>query len=911
MIPAHRAPRLALWTLRVVLPREDFETISGDLEESLASDIADRLGARGARRWYWRQVAGIVISLAADRLRSRRESHAKGTALAAARQDIAYALRSVRKQPGFAVTAVLTLSLGIGANVAIFSVVNALLLKPLPFRDADRLMLVHLLAPRPDGRAALSENVWSYPKYQRLAERQQVFDSMSLFGDRTWSLTDTESPERLRGELAGGRFFEVLGASPVVGRAFGTSDDVIGNAPIAVIGYGLWMRRYGGDRAVLGQAVHLNKVAHTIVGVMPAGFRGLSGQAEVWVPMATEPVRGQLDNPTSHSYFLVAKLKPTASVERAASDVRSIGDALNDIYPVRYGARWSASATPLERERTDPAMRRALFVLLAAVAAVLLIGCANLAIVMIARTLGRTREVGVRLALGASPFRIVRQFLTEALVLATVGAAGGLFAGWALLRGARALMPDLNTALRFGGTLGIERAALTRRGLELLGLDLTTVVVTAAVAVVAALLFGLGPAWQAAHRDLTASVRSGSDGALAPGTRGVRMRALLVATEIAAALVLVVACGLMLRTLAKLQQTPLGFDPRDVVSLRLSLPSAQYDPARAGQLFEQLTARLEANPEIHVALGLCAPLSGPCSSTDAEFPGRPPAAPGARPLVGVYWASTGYFDTLGIQLLRGRGFTDRDRVGQPKVVVINETAARALWKDEDPIGKRISVGQGGFGGQGAEVVGIVRDVRYNGVEKAPMPDVYIPILQSPRQGVLVFVRGRMPTASMAGLVAAEMRALDADVPLSDIKRMEERVADATWRTRAVAWLLSLFGSLALLLASIGVFGVMSQSVAERRREIGVRMALGAAPRDISAMIVGRAARVSIAGVIVGFAASLSLMRVLGSLLFEVDPRDPATFWTVAGIVLTVALVASYLPARRAARVDPLTTMRAE
>jgi putative ABC transport system permease protein len=907
-------PWAALWLLKQALSPDDYETITGDLEETLVADIGPRLGARRARRWYWRQTVNILISVITDRPGlSRDEPSGKGTStVAAIWQDVRYATRALRKQPGFTVVAMMTLVLGIGANVAIFSVLHALLFKPLPYGDAARLMLVHLLVPdRERGAGFYREGVWSYPKYVAFRDRQQAFDQMALFGSREWSLTGTSDPERLRGELVAASFFSVLGAHPQIGRGFLPEEDLQpSTSRVAVIGHGLWRRRFGGNPAVLGQAIGINKIPHTIVGVMRPGFRGLSGQADIWIPLMTE-ASGYFTNPWSHSYFLIARRKAEQSIDSAVAQVRAFATPMNELFPPSTGPEWGVTATPLEDERTDPLVRRALFLLLGAVGVVLLIGCANLASLMVARTLARQREIAVRLALGASRLRIVRQYMTEALLVSLAGATGGLVVGWGLLRAARGLLPDLNTALRFDGILGLSRAGLTRSGVDLIGLDFTTVVVAAAVAGAAALLFGLAPAWRAARHDLSSSMKAGGAGSLAQGSRGFGLRNVLVSAEIALALVLVVASGLMVRTVDHLGQIALGFDPRHVISLRVALPSAQYQPEQASRFFEQLIERMRSRGEIaDAAAGSCAPISGRCSSTTAEFPGRPPLPRGTEPLVDVFWASSRYFDTLGIALVRGRSFTDHDRMGQPKVVVINETAARSLWKNEDPIGQRISVGQGGFH-DGAEVIGIVRDVRYASVETAPTADVYIPILQSPQRSALLFVRGRVPAASLVPLIAREVRSLDPDLPLIGVKTMEERAADATWRTRALAWLLSLFGALALLLAAIGVFGVISQAVEQRTREIGLRIALGAAPRDITRMVVSRAAALSIAGIAIGFGLAIATSTMLSAFLFEVEPHDPATFWTVAAMVFVVALVASYLPARRAAHIDPLATMRAE
>jgi predicted permease len=483
--------------------------------------------------------------------------------------------------------------------------------------------------------------------------------------------------------------------------------------------------------------------------------------------------------------------------------------------------------------------------------------------------------------------------------------AGLVVAYVALSAGAR-IMPDIATVVPRG-----QSAGLTRVGLGLLGADGWTLLFAAAVAVVTTVLFGLGPAMSASRRDLSSTIKAGAAGAVAHGTRGFSLRNALLVAEMALALVLLTAGGLMIKSVARLQATELGFAPDSLLTFRLTLPSPQYQPPRATQLIDSLVARLGELPGVaDAAYSSCAPLSGPCNSTLAEFPGRPPVPKGTEPLVGVYWVSPGYFDTLGIRLVRGRQFTDRDRVGQPKVVVINETAARKLWGDEDPIGKRIGVGQGGFR-DGAEVVGIVADVRYGALETAITADVYLPLLQSPRSTGLIYLRSRSAAASLAPMVRREVEALDPDLPLTDLRMMEERFGDAIWRTRMSAWLLGVFSGLALLVAALGIYSVMSEGVAQRTREIGVRMALGADRANILRLIIGRVVVVALIGVALGVAMALPSMRLLSTLLYQVKPGDPVVFATLASILLVVAVAAGYLPARRATRVDPLTTLRSE
>lgn len=905
-------PRLAEALLRWFLSGEDAEVIAGDLEESLRSVIAPRAGARAARLWYWRQVISILWVHVSHSASEPTEQQPKRMPMPAIRQDLSYALRSLRKKPGFAVTAVLMLALGIGANVAIFSLVNAVLLKPLPFSDPDRLMIVHMLAPDRDTPGMFRRIIWSYPKYAMFRDNQRVFESTAAFAAANWNLTGSGSPERVIGEQVESSYFAVLGLTPQVGRLFSADETrAPGSAPIALLSQGFWIRRFGGDATVLGRTVGLNGVPHTVVGVLPSGFRGLTGQAEVWVPVTTLSA-AELGEAWNHSYTVIARRKPDVSPGQAEAAVQVLGGQIHAQYPDpgRAGTPWGATAVPLDDERVDPLIRRSVLILLAVVASVLMIVCINLANLMLVRGLARQREVAIRLALGASRLRIIRQLMTESVLLAVLGAVAGLVVAYAAMSAGASLIPDLRMVLPRGPSGG-QSAGLTRVALGLIGPDAGTLLFTVAIVVAATLLFGLGPAWRAARRDLTATMKAGSPGAVSQGARGFALRNLLVAGEIALALVLLTAGGLMLKSVARLQATELGFNPDSVLSVRLALPAPQYNRQSATQFLEQLLVRLDGHAGIDgVAYGSCAPVSGSCNGTTATFPDRPPVTRGRKPSVGVLWASPRFFETLGTRLVRGRVFTDRDRVGQPKVAVINEAAARAFWGNDDPIGRRIAVGQGGFE-DGAEVVGIVADVRYGAIETSVGPDVYLPLLQSTRTGGVIFVRSPASAESLVPTLRREVQALDPDLPLTDIKMMHERVGDATWRTRMSAVLLGVFSALALLLAALGVYGVMSQGVEQRTREIGVRMALGAARADILRLIITRVIVIALAGVAVGVILAVPAMRMLSALLYQVTPSDPIVFGTLASVLLAVAVLAGYLPARRATRVDPLTTLRAE
>lgn len=905
-------PRLACALLRWLLPPDDFETISGDLEESLNDLTASGSQVRG-RWWYWRQVVSILSTRVAAAARDLIQQP-KGRMRMGVGHDLSYAVRSLMKARLFAVITVLMLAVGIGATVAIFSLVNAVLLKPLPFAEPDRLMIVHLLAPDREAPGVFRPNIWSYPKYQAFRENQRAFESVAAFGAGNWNLTGTDSPERLSGEFVESSYFDLLGIRAIAGRTFSADETrAPGSAPLALLGYGVWSRRFGSNPAIVGHSVDLNGVPHTVVGVLPRGFRGLTGSSDVWVPVTTLAAE-DLGNPYDHSYTVVARLKPDVSTSQADADSRIVGRAVDTRYHSGKNPPWGATAMPLDDQRVDPIVRRSILLLLTAVGCVLLIVCLNLANLTLFKALGRQREVAIRLALGASRFRIVRQQMTESALLGLTGAVAGVAVAWLILRIGGSLLPDLRMVLS-GPASGPARATagqtagLTRIALDYVGFDAPTVIFTLLTGVVTTILFGLGPAWGGSRRDLTTAMKTSFAGSTAAGSRWLGGRNVLVVAEIALALVLLTAAGLMLTSVARLQSATLGFNPDSVLTLRVPLAAPRYDSRSAAQLLERLTTGLSQRTGVTAATyGSCAPLSGGCNRTTLKRPDRPPTD-GTETPVEILWALPGYFDTLGIRVVRGRAFNDRDRTGQPKVVVISETAARSYWPGEDPIGKRVAVGQGGFGGEGAEIIGIVQDVRYGNVETSVMPDVYLPLLQSMRSGGVIFVKSRLSAAALIPIVRQEVSALDRDVPLIDIKMMDERFGDATWRTRISAWLLGLFAALALALSALGLYGVMSQGVEQRRRELGVRLALGAQRADILRLIFGRVLGLAAAGIAFGLIVAIPAMRLLTSLLYQVRPGDPLVFISLSLVLLGVALLAGYMPARRATNVDPLTTLR--
>jgi putative ABC transport system permease protein len=820
-------------------------------------------------------------------------------------QDVRYAARGLVRRPGFTVIAILTLAVGIGANTAIFSAVDALMFRPLPFRDAGELMNVTFATSPHDGSPGETGLPWSWMKYLAFRGTQQAFQETALWTQGNFSFTG-EDAERLSGEWVGERYLQALGIAPAVGHAFEAGiDGSYGSRKVVLLSDDLWKRRFNADPAIVGKQVSIERQQFEIIGVLPAGFKGLSGTAELFVPITTRAIADI--GPTqawSHEFDMVARLKPGVTMAQAAGAAPQWSRAIAAAWPDQaHGPGWAVRLAPLDEGRVSPKVRASLMVLFGAVGLVLLIACVNLASLLLGRATSRRQEIAIRLALGAGRARLVRFLLAESVVLALLGGAASVgVAFW----GTRAL-----AAANPAETLRVQNlSGLGVTGFASIRLDATALLFTLGVSCAVGVLFGLVPALQATQSALAQDVKAGR-AAHARGLGWFTSRRALVVTEVALAIVLLAGSGLMIRSLENLLNVNAGFNPRGLLTLRLTMPRGVVARDSLPGFYDRLLDEVGALPGVtSVALADSPPLAGGSNITRLAPPGTPETELAHMPLVGVHWVTPSWASTLGVVLKRGRLFNAEDRLGAPKSILVSETAAKKLWPGEDPIGKRAGVWQGGFD-DGATVVGIVGDVLYHTVDSSAIADVYIPYAQSPAPRMMIFVRtSRQNPLALVPSVRRTVGQLVPGLPVFDIQSMDTRSAAATAQARFSAVLLSLFAFTALALAAIGIYGVMSFVVLQRTREIGIRMALGAGRARVLRGVIGEGLALAGIGGAIGAAAAFAVTRVLRSMLYGVKPGDPATYIAAVVLLVVVAAGASWIPARRAARVEPSEALRA-
>jgi len=805
-------------------------------------------------------------------------------------QDLRYAFRMMADNRGFTAVAVIALALGIGANSIIFSVVNAVLLRSLPFPEPDRIVLVYesdLQQQSKEGVAAANFVDWR--------DQNQVLESIAAYREEAFSLTGSDRPERVPGAVATAGLFPVLAVQPIAGRVFQHGDENRGLGRVAVISQSLWDRRFGSDPNIIGQKLTANGEPLTVIGVMPAGFR-FPGESDLWIPprqsvpeWVLKPALDMTANRDTHYLNAVARLKSGVTLQQARAEMDVVARRMEEQNPVSNGGR-GVNLTLL-REQAVGKIRPALLVLFGAVGFVLLIACANVANLLLARAAARQKEIAIRTALGATRWRLVRQLLTESVVLAMAGAGLGLLlALWGIDRLIAVVPPEL-------------------RGAQNIKIDGLVLGFTIIVALATGVVFGLFPALQATRSDLNETLKEGGRGGTA-GARRNRARSLLVVSEIALSMVLLIGAGLMIKSFVRLEQVNPGFEPHNVLTVRLTLPPAQYPDNRSRAAFvQQVVQRFQSIPGVQSAAAISRlPLTSGNSSRGVSISGRPTDGTGDGPNADYRVISSDYFRTIGTPLLKGRAFTEADNTNAPPVAIINESMAKQYWPGEDPLGQRLRIDTDD---PWMEIVGVVGDVKHFGLDTESRSEFYVPYLNDPWPFMTAVVRTTGSPNGLPDAMRNEVWAVDKEMPVSDIKTMEQLLSASIARRRFNMLLLGIFASVALLLAAVGIYGVISYSVTQRTHEMGIRMALGAKPSDVVKLVVGQGIALTLTGVGIGLAGAFALTRVLASLLFEVGTTDLATFVGISLLLTGVALGACFIPARRAAKVDPMVALRYE
>jgi putative ABC transport system permease protein len=796
-------------------------------------------------------------------------------------QDLRYGLRMLLKHKGITVVAALSLSLGVGANTAIFSLVYALLLRPLPYHEPGRLVMLSEKG-RAGGRAHIP-----YPNFSDWRERAQSFEGMASIRNQSFNLTGVDTPTQLRGRMVNWNFFQLLGVQPILGRMFVEGDDRYGAARTALLSYETWQKQFGGEPSVIGGKLLLNGDPYEVIGVLPPGFEYFQ-KDDLYAPIGLllGPQSPLINRGNTMGLFALARLKPGVGLEQANREIAGIAAQLEREYPATNSGR-SAQAEPLQDVMSE-AVKQSLWMLFGAVGFILLIACVNVANLLLARVAERRNEMALRLALGAGRGRIFRQLLSESMLLALLGGAFGALVGRWALAGLLALAPD-------------DIPQLSR-----VSLDPTTLLFTLGVAALTSALCGLLPALHAARTDLHAALK---EGGRSIAVRDVTRKALLV-VEVSLALVLLIGAGLLARSMARALSVELGFNPDNLLTMRINLPGEAYPAPRRLAFYDDCLARVGALPGVRsAALTHSLPIDG-VQWGSVFITADKPAPPRADlPNSAFIPVSVNYFEAMGIRLVKGRGFSSTDTADSSHVTVINETLARRIWPGEDPVGKRLKQGFPEDPNPWREVIGVVANVKLYGAELGAPRQAYLPLAQASQSSVSLVVRISGDPLQTVAAVERAVRAIEKNAPIFAIRSMDQLLGNSFAQRRLTLTLLASFAALALLLAAVGVYGVISYSVRQRTHELGIRMALGAQRRDVLNLVLAQGLRLTLLGVGIGLLAAFALTRWMETLLFSVRPVDPLTFTVIAALLTIVSLVACWIPARRAAKVDPLVALR--
>ena len=812
-------------------------------------------------------------------------------------QDLKFSFRMIRKNRAFTVIAVLTLALGIGVNTAIFSVVNTVLLRPLPYDDSANLMVIGEVNPH----AAISPLSIAPANFADYRDQNKTFQSMAFYRITSrsgFNLSGFGTPERVVGALTSAGLFQTLGVKPELGRYFQSEEERPGSPKSVILSYALWERRFGLDRNIIGKTIELSGATYQVVGVMPRGFQfptkdvlpaggpALTNPVELWIPMTLSDDDWQARG--SRFLFAVGRLNPGVTVEQAQADLAVISQRLSGQYV--QAKDWYARVIPMHDQAVG-SIKIALLILFGAVGFVLLIACANVANLLLARAAGRQKEFAIRTAVGAKRFRIVRQLLTESALLAVLGGLLGMFLAIWVVRILISLAPS-SVPLSTG-----------------VSLDLRVVIFTLGVSFVTALIFGLAPALQTTKLDLNETLKEG--GRTTTGSAGHRLRGLLVISEIALAGMLMIGAALMVKSFVRLQNVDPGFDAANVLTFQISLPLSKYgDDPRSSNFYKQLQDRLKSLPGVESVSGTTVlPLDGTSNYTSFTIEGRPPLAPGEFLFAEHIGIFPDYFHTLRIPLLKGQEFNAQMGHESTPVVIINEAMARLHWPNEDPVGKRIFIDYDQ--GTPREIIGVVSNVKHFGLDAPPKPEMYVPQYQAEYLSSYLTVRTQADPLKLAGAVSQSTREVDPDLPIYNVRTMEETVSVSIARQRFSMLLMGIFAGVAAILSCIGLYGVIAYSVNQRKHEMGIRIALGAQPLHILRLIIGYGLKLALIGVGISLLGAFVLTRILSSLLYGVSATDPIAFAVIAFLLIFMAILSSFIPARKATRVNPIVALRNE